>query len=223
MYLMNKLALNKPTLIMLYGFPGSGKTYLARQLCEDLFAAHVQADRIRFELFEEPRYDAQENEIVDHLMRYMTDEFLAAGMSVVYDTSVTKFSQRRTLREAARKAKAVPFLIWLQIDPESSYLRAAKRDKRKADDKYAMAIDVNSFENQLAQMQNPTNVEDFIVISGKHTYQTQRNAIFKKLFDQSLLTADSASSKIVKPGLVNLIPNPMGGRVDQSRRNIVIR
>jgi hypothetical protein len=72
-------------------------------------------------------------------------------------------------------------------------------------------------------MQNPTNIEDFIVISGKHTYQTQRNAIFKKLYDQGLLTSGSASSKIVKPELVNLIPNPMAGRVDQTRRNIVIR
>lgn len=220
---MNKLELTKPTLILLYGFPGAGKTFLARQLCEDLHAAHVQADRIRYELFEEPRYDDQENEIVDHLMRYMTEEFLAAGMSVVYDMNSARLSQRRSLRDMARKSKSEPFLIWLQIDVESSFMRAAKRDRRKADDRYAMSIDQANFEEQLRQMQNPTNVEDFIVISGKHTYQTQRNAVFKKLYDQGLLTSGSASSKIVKPELVNLIPNPMAGRVDQTRRNIVIR
>jgi predicted kinase len=93
---MNKLELTKPTLILLYGFPGAGKTFLARQLCEDLHAAHVQADRIRYELFEEPRYDDQENEIVDHLMRYMTEEFLAAGLSVVYDMNSARLSQRRS-------------------------------------------------------------------------------------------------------------------------------
>jgi predicted kinase len=220
---MNKLELTKPTLILLYGFPGAGKTFLARQLCEDLHAAHVQADRIRYELFEEPRYDDQENEIVDHLMRYMTEEFLAAGLSVVYDMNSARLSQRRSLRDMARKAKSEPFLIWLQIDVESSFMRAAKRDRRKADDRYAMSTDQATFEEQLRQMQNPTNIEDFIVISGKHTYQTQRNAIFKKLYDQGLLTSGSASSKIVKPELVNLIPNPMAGRVDQTRRNIVIR
>jgi predicted kinase len=220
---MNKLELTKPTLIMLYGFPGAGKTYLARQLCDDLHAAHVQADRIRYELFEEPRYDDQENEIVDHLMRYMTEEFLAAGLSVVYDVNAVRLNQRRSLRDMARKSKAQPFFIWLQIDAESAFLRATKRDRRKADDRYAMTVDQNIFTDQLNQMQNPTSVEDFIVISGKHTYQTQRNAIFKKLYDLSLLTSQSANSKIVKPELVNLIPNPMGGRVDQSRRNIVIR
>lgn len=220
---MNKLALTKPTLILLYGFPGAGKTYLARQLCEDLHAAHVQADRIRFELFEEPRYDDQENDIVNHLMRYMSEEFLAAGMSVVYDVNAARLSQRRELRDMARKAKAEPFLIWLQIDVESSFIRAAKRDRRKADDKYAMPVDQDRFEDQLSRVQNPTAIEDFIVVSGKHTYQTQRNAIFKKLFDKGLLTSNSASSKIVKPELVNLIPNPMAGRVDQTRRNIVIR
>lgn len=220
---MNKLELTKPTLVILYGFPGAGKTYLARQLCEDLHAAHVQADRIRFELFEEPRYDDQENEIVDHLMRYMSEEFLAAGLSVVFDVNAARLSQRRSLRDMARKCKAEPFLIWLQIDLESSFIRGAKRDRRKADDRYAMAVDRNMFEDQLSRMQNPANVEDFIVVSGKHTYQTQRNTIFKKLYDKGLLTSNSASTKIVKPELVNLIPNPMAGRVDQARRNIVIR
>jgi predicted kinase len=216
--IMNKLELTKPTLILLYGFPGAGKTYLARQLCEDIHAAHVQGDRIRFELFEEPRYDDQENQIVEHLMQYMSEEFLATGVSVVL-----RVSQRRMLRDLARKSKAHPILIWLQIDVESSFLRASKRDRRKTDDRYAYVADTNSFEEQIGRMQNPTTVEDFIVISGKHTYQTQRGAIFKKLYDQGLITTESASSKMVKPELVNLIPNPMAGRVDQTRRNIVIR
>ena len=58
---------------MLYGFPGAGKTYFARQFCENVQAAHLQSDRIRSELFEEPRYDKRENEIVSQLMNYMED------------------------------------------------------------------------------------------------------------------------------------------------------
>lgn len=82
---MSKLTLTRPTLILLYGYPGAGKTFMARQLSEDIQAAHVQSDRIRFELFEQPRYDRQENQIVDHLMQYMTEEFLNSGISVIYD------------------------------------------------------------------------------------------------------------------------------------------
>ena len=220
---MNKLALNHPTLILLYGFPGSGKTFFARQLCDELHAAHVQSDRIRDELFEEPRYDKQENEIVSHLMEYMAEEFLSAGVSVVYDMNASRFGHRRHLRELARKAKAQTLLVWLQIDIESSFTRAMKRDRRRTDDKYAMPLDRTTFDSLVANMQNPNNTEDFTVISGKHNYQTQRSAVIKKLYDTGLINPDAASSKMVKPGLVNLVPNPLGGRVDASRRNIVIR
>lgn len=220
---MSKLPLNKPTLILLYGFPGAGKTFLARQLCEDIQAAHVQAERIRYELFEEPRFDKQENDVVSHLTDYMAEEFLNAGISVVYDINAARVGQRRLLRELARKSKAHCVLIWLQIDVEGAFVRAHKRDRRKADDKYSMALDRTTFDSLAGQMQNPEPTEDFMVISGKHTYHTQRSAVIKKLYDYGLITPDAASAKVVKPGLVNLIPNPMGGRVDQSRRNIVIR
>lgn len=222
--LMSKLALSRPTLILLYGFPGAGKTYLARQLCEDIQAAHVQSDRIRYELFENPRYDRQENEIVDHLMQYMTEEFLNAGISVVYDINAMRLSQRRELREMARKNKVDTILVWLQVDAESSFARVSKRDRRKMDDKYTPSIDRATFEQVAGAMQNPTQTEEYMVISGKHTYQTQRSAILKKLYDMGLtIPGDTSGPKIVKPGLVNLVPNPLGGRVDPTRRNINIR
>src|SRR6185437_13928160 len=125
---MSKVAPTKPLLILLYGFPGAGKSYFARQLCEHVQAAHIHGDRIRHELFEEPRYDKQENTVVSQLMDYMTGEFLSAGVSVIYDTNSMRLSQRRTLRDMARKMHAQPLLIWLQIDIESAFTRVASRD-----------------------------------------------------------------------------------------------
>jgi predicted kinase len=219
---MQKVTPNKPLLIMLYGFPGSGKTYFARQLCEHLQAAHVHGDRIRAELFEQPRYDREENEVINHLMDYMTGEFLNAGMSVIYDTNSMRLTQRRAIRELGRKSDAQTLLVWQQIDPESSYLRASKRDRRRADDKFSPATDRNTFERIAGGMQNPQN-EDYIVISGKHVFDTQLSALMKRLRELGLVPINEASTKLVKPGLVNLIPNPAAGRVDLSRRNIVIR
>jgi predicted kinase len=220
---MVKLELTQPTLFLLYGFPGSGKTYFARQLCEELKAAHVQGDRIRFELFDEPRFDRQENEIVNHLMQYMTEEFLSAGVSVVYDINAARTGQRRALRDLARKNKSQPVIIWFQMDAESAFSRVVKRDRRKVDDKYAMPLDRTTFDTLIGAMQNPTLTEDYAVISGKHTFATQRNAMIKKLYDMGLLNAQQTTTGIAKPGLVNLVPNPLSGRVDPSRRNITIR
>lgn len=219
---MAKLQLTHPTLFLLYGFPGSGKTYFARQLCEELQAAHIQGDRIRFELFEQPRYDRQENEIVSHLMEYMSEEFLQAGISVVFDVNAIRLSQRRELRELARRQKANVVLVWFQIDTDSAFARVVKRDRRKADDRYSMPMDQPTFESIAASMQNPAPTEDYMVVSGKRTFQTQRSAVIKKLYDLGLLQAQQTTVGIGKPGLVNLIPNPSAGRVDPARRNIRI-
>lgn len=223
---MTKILPTKPLLIMLYGYPGAGKTYFARQLSEELNAAHVQGDRIRSELFDEPRHDKEENAVVSHLMDYMAEEFLHAGVSVIYDTNAMRLTQRHELREMARRHKAQPILIWLQIDAESAFLRASKRDRRHTDDKYSASIDRPKFEALVSGMQNPGNVEDYAVISGKHSFGTQFSAVVKRLHELGLIQSDQVTSHManhmVKPGLVNLVPKP-SGRVDMSRRNITIR
>ena len=220
---MAKILPNKPFIILLYGYPGSGKSYFARQLCETIQAAHVQGDRIRGELFESPRYDKQENDVVAQIMEYMTEEFLSAGVSVVYDTNSMRASQRQSLRTLARKSHAQPLLVWLQIDSESAFSRSLKRDRRRADDKYAAQWDRSSFEKILGYMQNPGLAEDYAVISGKHLYSTQQSAVVGKLRELGVLSVDGANSHTVKPGMVNLVPNNPNGRVDMTRRNITIR
>lgn len=217
----SKKALTKPTLFMLYGYPGSGKSYFARQFCEEVNAAHVHADRIRAELFEEPQFDKQENEIVNHLMGYMAGEFLNAGVSVMFDINVLRQAQRRELREIAKHYHADVMMLWFQIDPDSAFARANKRDKRRIDDRYTKPTTRQEFEAAARSMQNPTGNEEYLVISGKHTFHTQRVSVLKKLHDLGLVdSATTTQVHTVKPGLVNLIPK---GRVDDARRNIFIR
>lgn len=222
---MAKVQASHPVFIMLYGLPGAGKTFFARQLCEKFQAAHVQADRIRFELFEQPRYDKQENEVVTQLTNYMASEFLQAGMSVVCDANAMRLSQRRALRDIARKSHATPLLVWLQIDADSAFARTTKRDRRRADDKFSMPIEKDYFKKILVNSQNPAATEDYIVISGKHVFNTQYNAVMRKLQEMKLISNEEATSSLVKPGLVNLVPSPSAkaGRVDMTRRNIIIR
>lgn len=221
---MTKRVTNRPVLLMLYGFPGAGKTYFARQFCDRIQAAHVQADRIRYELFEKPRYDKQENDVVVQLMNYMTQEFLNAGISVVYDVNVMRQGQRHAVRDLAIQTHAKPLLVWFQMDAESAYLRNLKRDRRRVDDKYSAAYDQTSFSSIVGHMQNPVNIEDYVVVSGKHSFNTQYNTVVHRIRELGLLNADDAAA-VVKPGLVNLVPQPnvYQGRYDASRRNILIR
>lgn len=220
---MSKVVPTSPLLIMFYGYPGAGKTYFARQLCEHIQAAHIQGDRIRYELFDRPLYDKEENNVITQLMDYMAGEFLSAGVSVVYDANLMRQAQRRSLRDMARKHHAQSLLIWLQIDAESAFGRVASRDRRRTDDKYTMTLDRSTFDSIISHMQNPSMHEEYIVISGKHTYPTQQSAVLKRLRELNLVGIQDANSKVIRPDLVNIVPNPSAGRVDMTRRNIVIR
>lgn len=216
---MTKSITSKPLLIVLYGFPGSGKSTFARQMSQNLNMAYVQADRIRSELFENPKYDKSEDQIVEHLTEYMMEEFLSAGVGVIYDADTIRLSKRKLLREFAKRAHAEYILAWFQIDTESAFARLRRRDRRKIDDKFAREFDRTTFDSYIAGMQNPRSGEDYLVLSGKHSFAMQRSTIMKRLYEMNLISADNATSNVIKPGLINIVP----GRVDMSRRNIRIR
>lgn len=221
---MHKSRISHPVVIYMYGLPGSGKSFVARQLSEDLGMAHLSSDRIRFELFEEPRHDKTENQLILGLMNFMTEQFLTAGVSVVYDISVSRLADRRTLRDLTRRFGAKELMVWIQVDPETAFNRSRNRDRRKADDRYASVMEQSTFEQYMRTMQNPQN-EDYLVISGKHLFNSQKTAILRRLSDMGAITAESLEHKIAKPEMVNLVSRAQAqaGRVDYSRRNIIIR
>lgn len=219
-----KIVPSKPVLIMLYGFPGSGKTYFARQFAEHFQAAHLEQDRIRAELFERPTFSKQENSALGRITEFMVNEFLTAGISVILDMNAMRVSQRRAYREIARLAQAKALVVWFQVDADTAFARNAQRDRRKADDRYAVGYNVDMFKQLAAYMQHPEPTEDFVVTSGKHSFPGQMSSVMKKLSDMDVLKMSAASHQMVRPELVNLVPvrpTPSAGK--PHRRNIVLR
>jgi predicted kinase len=219
---MAKSILTKPVLIVLYGYPGSGKTYFSRQLVDEVNIAHLQADRIRSEVFDKPAYSQEEDNVVFRIMNYLTEEFLSTGLSVVYDTNAMRISQRKALNEVAKKAKALEVTVWFQIDTESAFTRVSGRDRRQTDSKYSMSLDRTTYDTILQYMQNPSPKEDYIVVSGKQSFPTQFKTLTKRLRELSAIDVSDTNAPVIKPGLVNLIPSS-SLRSTINRRNIFIR
>jgi predicted kinase len=218
---MSGMRLKKPTLLLMLGPPGAGKSFFARQISEALPFGHVSGDRIRYELFEEPRYDADENNIVMRIMDYMTEELLASGVSVIYDDiSLLDYHERLQRRDMATKAKVTPLTVWVQTDLATAYTRASTRDRRRSDEKYSRSIDRTTFDTLANALQPPQFREDYVVISGKYVFKSQLAAIVKKLRDIDLLEVQTSAPPAPSVPIIRPLSTP---RREQPTRRIRIR
>jgi predicted kinase len=219
----HKITPNKPFVLMFYGYPGAGKSTFAREFAKDFNnLTHLYYDQMATELSEQmSRMGQNEPALSKILYDYMAKQLLQKGDSILLDINLSKRSDRKKYMKLALENKATPVLVWLQIDPDTAYSRIRKRDRRKTEDKYSKDYSINEYKNIISNSSNPVN-EDYVVISGKHTYKSQASAVLKKLVDLKVLTREQLSSRVVKPELVNLVPNT-NNRPDLGRRNISIR
>ncbi|HEX5796887.1 MAG TPA: ATP-binding protein [Candidatus Saccharimonadales bacterium] len=222
--MQSKIQVKKPFILILYGYPGSGKSTFARQFAKEINnTIHIHSDKIRTELGGKlKRKGIDTPEVYEALVEYMTKEFLASGFNVLLDVSVPRRSDRRKIRNLAYANNAKLVMAWLQIDADTAFDRLRKRDKRKVNDRYAKSYTRAEFESVVNNSQNPDD-EEYVVISGKHTFSTQKNAVFKKLEELKVLTHSQIIVRKIRPELVNLIPQSMRGREDIKRRDISIR
>lgn len=213
---MLKTKLTRPAVIMLLGYPGSGKSYTSTHIADLLGMALVSEDKIREGLFEEPKYTKEEQSVVMQMMIMMTEEYLTLGIPVMFDAGLNKTAERKNLREIARKFKADTLLVWLQIDQETAKLRTKVAKKHGPDHEKVFDITRNTFQ--------PPHNEDYVVASGKHTFDSQKQIIARKLREMGLITDETMKPHIPMPGMMNLAAQAQNraGRIDYTRRNISI-
>ena len=84
----------KPTLYLMLGYPGAGKTTTSKVIHALSGAVHLWADQIRRERFGAPTYSHEENlELYDYLNE-LTSELLRTGQSVIFDTNFNFYKDR---------------------------------------------------------------------------------------------------------------------------------
>ena len=215
----SKIIPQKPFLIMLYGYPGCGKSFFASQFAKEFQnTVYLPSYKIMSEL---TGIASGNMHLAGKVLDYISESYLENGLSVITDSPVIKKSDRKRLAHIALKHKATPVLIWMQIDAESAFLRTKLASKKNKTKNTAQKYTKQEFKQITTVMQNPEN-EDYFVISGKHTYKSQRALVMSKMSSQKIINREEANKNLAKPGLVNLVPSSLSGRAGFSR-NISIR
>ncbi|MEX2014924.1 MAG: AAA family ATPase [Candidatus Saccharimonadales bacterium] len=216
----SKIIPQKPFLIMFYGYPGCGKSFFASRFAGEFQnTAYLPTYKTVSEI---SKIASGNQQLASKVTDFIAENYLQNGISVFTDASVTKKIDRKKLNHLALKYNAVPILIWMQIDADSAYMRTKLRAKKSKNEDSAAKYTKEEYQNIVNNMQNPHQNEDFFVISGKHTYKTQRALVMSKMSVLKIINRSEANKNIAKPGLVNLVPTSLSGRGGFGR-NISIR
>lgn len=200
---MKHLQLSPPLLIVTMGLPGSGKSFFARQFADLYSLPRISEDRIRYELFEKPMFNSGEAEIINRVSFYMLEQAMKAERPVICEGSFLTTAERKAAVELAQANGYRTLVVWLQTDLETSAQRAAVRDRRNPDSKYAFTIDKPTFESIKNNLQKPHEKETVVVVSGKHAFKSQCLTVLRKI---AAIYSDSASKGDFGVGANNTNP-----------------
>ena len=173
---------DKPLIITLMGFPGSGKTYFSSQLAEALPAVRLNADAIRIALYgsREKMEEIRSSDLKRFYdeaygaMSYAAKQVLFLGASVICDAQMLMREDRqRYIEQIAVEGNALPVLVWIRTSKEVALSRGSEREENNESivfDKEMMQNLINYFDKRTNA---PSSSENVIEISGEIPFQEQ--------------------------------------------------
>lgn len=118
---------DSPSLVMLCGLPGTGKSHFARELSARAPYIWLNSDRTRKLLVARPQYSRREHRRVFAAMHVLTRGYLRDGHSVVFDATNLNEGVRAPLYAVADDAGVDPLIIRFTAHPDLVRERMAER------------------------------------------------------------------------------------------------
>ena len=157
--------MNQPTLYMMFGYPGAGKTTAADVIKKLTGAEHLSSDQLRSELFPESTFSQAEHDELYRTLDKKTEELLKAGKSVIYDANLNRHQHRQDKYDICRRLGVKSLLLWVQTPRTMAKQRAGHHSRQHlwpADETPDQLFD------RIAEVIEEPNqaTEPFIVIDG---------------------------------------------------------
>ena len=141
--------------VLVFGAPGSGKTTFAEKFAKKFNLAYYNLEEIREEY-------GFSHEAVLSILEIITK----AKQSIVVEGELKTEKERTEVRNILRNHGYRPALVWVQTDFTTIRMRLKSkyRTVKKAREIYDAAV---------AELETPADFERPIILSGKHTFETQ--------------------------------------------------
>lgn len=156
---------SKPRALLVFGAPCSGKSTFS-----DKFA----------EKFDLAVYDFEELKVKYRLTRkniLLIIKLIArTGKTIIIEGGLSTEKDRDEIRNLLKNEGYEPSLIWIQTDVTTIRNRLKVRYKSVSKAK-------EIYDTEVAAMEAPSELEDPIILSGKHTFETQTRHVLAGLAD----------------------------------------
>lgn len=161
--------MSKPTLYLMLGYPGAGKTTTAKVISILARAELIWEDEMRKELFPGLTFSGKENLDLHNHLNNLTAKLLKQGKSVVYDTSFNRFKDRARMYEIALNANADTRLVWIKTDRKTAHKRATQNASAQPTRPLAKVLgdmDDSTFHRLADKLEPPYENESYITFDG---------------------------------------------------------
>lgn len=155
----------KPTLYLFVGYPGAGKTTIAKIIADATDGVHLWADFERHIMFGAPTHSRQESRELYRHLNTVADELLAQGKCVIYDTNFNFREDRDYMREIAAKHGATVRVVWITTPRDIAKHRATEDSDGKPTRIWGN-MKLPDFNRLSDNLQTPDDDEDVVQIDG---------------------------------------------------------
>jgi predicted kinase len=120
-------AVVRPSLVMVSGLPGTGKSYFCRKLAERTPLVVLESDHLRKVLFGSPCHDREENACLFDSIHKLVTELLKRGITLALDATNLGEHHRESLYHIAEQTGAKLIVVRVCAAPEVVYQRLQGR------------------------------------------------------------------------------------------------
>lgn len=173
--------MREPTLFLMLGVPGAGKTTTAKLIAEVSGASHVWADLERQKRFGRPPYSHDENVALYDDLNTQALELIGAGKSVVYDTAFNLRADRELLRGMAGRHHARTVIVWVVAPEDLARARATTSAHDPATRPQGGDMSIEDFIRLSRKLEPPEDGEEVVVVDGRHVTRGVVEELLRKL------------------------------------------